>query len=867
MNENNANFTPAAPNFKTLVRMSFQGLTNFPYIEEDFDALTNYGLLSKVVEYLNTVISNNNEQNTLMTNLYNAYVSLQDYVNNYFDNLDVQEEINNKLDKMAEDGTLTQLIKNYVDPIYEGFQNQINNEVNDIKSQVDGLASGSPLVASSTSEMTDTSKVYVNTTDGKWYYYDGDSWEIGGVYQATGISDNSVTPPNTTFLTRNNKGNLIYFKDGEYAGVNMTLSSDGKITAVGTATGTKQEKTFMSIYLASGTYWLHATNNATLGRIFDSTYTTNIFTLNQYNAKINIPYSGIYHFTFDAITNINYEGYVYFSTIPYIDKCNTNPSFNNEYLLLKEENFDKEYNDKIKYPIKLYSSKSITGNFENKDITNRTASTFITDTNLRLQTDFIRKIVFYSSGPDSLNVKFYLVTRNNDSTYSTIYTGDLQLISSIKKYTADINLDISEYEEVYIITRNIAYALSNEEDPHQFTQVTFANDVWTKQSSTFPKGNIFVEVYGTDGESLEEIKERLQDQLNKFSYRDINPVYEKNVYNVIDTDFYYQDIQFTYNNSTISNHKLYCIGNTYTEFNKSYAIDYNETLITFEYIEDCNLGIYDGDLLGLVDMTNGTINICYPFTKTDNTLPTKETTQNIPFTFEVGNKYTLKLVKNAMNYEFILVDMETMTEVKTTKLHLANHALGSSGIKTYSGSCNIINYKYNTLLFPYAKVVFIGDSTTEGVGVENNTNSRWCYQLATDYFNNNAIICGVGGSTATQGYGHFANLINEGYKFDYAIVYLGLNDIRSDNLTNYYTAISNINTLCENNNIKPIYCTTWMLTNHETTSATLRDYLLEQGYDLIRFDLTNITDLHPNESKQSTLIDMAEKCLNIIIPK
>lgn len=199
MNENNANFTPAAPNFKTLVKMSFQGLTNFPYIEEDFDALTNYGLLSKVVEYLNEVISNNNEQNTVITNLYNAYISLQNYVNDYFDNLDVQDEINNKLDEMSIDGTLTNIIKNYVDPIYQNYENEINNEIDNqnnridnIQSQLLAVESGSPLTATSTSEMTNTEKVYVNTTDGNWYYYDGDSWEIGGVYQGVNLSEKSV---------------------------------------------------------------------------------------------------------------------------------------------------------------------------------------------------------------------------------------------------------------------------------------------------------------------------------------------------------------------------------------------------------------------------------------------------------------------------------------------------------------------------------------------------------------------------------------------------------------------------------------------------------------------------------------------------
>ena len=66
-------------------------------------------------------------------------------------------------------------------------------QLDEVKAQVNSLASGSPLVASSTSEMTDTTRVYVNTTDGKWYYYDGDSWEIGGTYQSTQLGDNTVT--------------------------------------------------------------------------------------------------------------------------------------------------------------------------------------------------------------------------------------------------------------------------------------------------------------------------------------------------------------------------------------------------------------------------------------------------------------------------------------------------------------------------------------------------------------------------------------------------------------------------------------------------------------------------------------------------
>lgn len=118
--------------FRQLVLMNMQQLTNFPYIEKDFDALTDYELLCLVVKFLNDVIANQNEQNDSITRMYESFLALQtyvnntkdtledafnnldDYVRNYFDNLDVQEEINNKLDQMLEDGVLEQIIEQFL---------------------------------------------------------------------------------------------------------------------------------------------------------------------------------------------------------------------------------------------------------------------------------------------------------------------------------------------------------------------------------------------------------------------------------------------------------------------------------------------------------------------------------------------------------------------------------------------------------------------------------------------------------------------------------------------------------------------------------------------------------------------------------
>ena len=103
------------PPYKHLTPFKRCVLQNFPFIEADFDALTNYGLLCKIVEYLNKVIASQNEVQANVEVLNNAFIELKSYVDNYFDNLDVQDEINNKLDQMADDGTLQEIIAEYLD--------------------------------------------------------------------------------------------------------------------------------------------------------------------------------------------------------------------------------------------------------------------------------------------------------------------------------------------------------------------------------------------------------------------------------------------------------------------------------------------------------------------------------------------------------------------------------------------------------------------------------------------------------------------------------------------------------------------------------------------------------------------------------
>lgn len=78
------------------------------------DSLSYYELLCKVVDYLNNTIADVNTLGTDVDNLNKAFIKLQDYVNNYFSTLDVQEEINNKLDEMVENGTFDKLLSKII---------------------------------------------------------------------------------------------------------------------------------------------------------------------------------------------------------------------------------------------------------------------------------------------------------------------------------------------------------------------------------------------------------------------------------------------------------------------------------------------------------------------------------------------------------------------------------------------------------------------------------------------------------------------------------------------------------------------------------------------------------------------------------
>ena len=78
------------------------------------EAMTNEELLLWFCDFLqNKVIPTVNNNAECVQELQELFTQLRTYVNDYFTNLDVQEEINNKLNDMAQDGSLEDIIADF----------------------------------------------------------------------------------------------------------------------------------------------------------------------------------------------------------------------------------------------------------------------------------------------------------------------------------------------------------------------------------------------------------------------------------------------------------------------------------------------------------------------------------------------------------------------------------------------------------------------------------------------------------------------------------------------------------------------------------------------------------------------------------
>jgi hypothetical protein len=191
-----ANFTPTLGNYKSLQPFRFWCQKVLPLVYDD--SLSYYELLCKVVDYLNKTMEDVETLHGDVTGLHDAYVKLQEYVNDYFNNLDVQIEINNKLDTMVSDGTLLEIVKPTISAltlseVEEWLSKHITNPSNppiDTSLTVSGAAADAKTVGKITNSLKDAVDNLIVNTDIKGSEYIQAGAYINGVFN-TGSYGNS----------------------------------------------------------------------------------------------------------------------------------------------------------------------------------------------------------------------------------------------------------------------------------------------------------------------------------------------------------------------------------------------------------------------------------------------------------------------------------------------------------------------------------------------------------------------------------------------------------------------------------------------------------------------------------------------------
>ena len=189
-----ADFTPALGNYKSLQPFRFWCQKVLPLVYDD--SLSYYELLCKVVDYLNKAMEDVETLHGDVTNLHSAYEKLQGYVNNYFSTLDVQKEINSKLDQMVIDGTFFNLFSPYVANISQ------------------------PKVVQNVSEMTNENFTYVLSSNGHIYQYKN-GWNDTGLIFSVDISNYlGLKSPVITDLNKITSAGVYFHSDSDEIATN-----------------------------------------------------------------------------------------------------------------------------------------------------------------------------------------------------------------------------------------------------------------------------------------------------------------------------------------------------------------------------------------------------------------------------------------------------------------------------------------------------------------------------------------------------------------------------------------------------------------------------------------------------------------------
>lgn len=258
------------------------------------DSLSYYELLCKLTAKINEIISADQTQSNAIIELQQLYIELKDYVDNYFKNIDVQTEINNKLDDMASSGTLAEIIALFLDTISMfGF-----NTLADLKG-AQNLTAG--LICKTLGTST------YSTGDGHYYYIRnktaGDVIDEDNIVAITAsdtiiaekIPDKFINDLSTSVtsvdnkigdlsnLTTTNKSNVVSAINENVTGVSGNTSNIGDLTSL---TTTEKSNLVGAINENVSNISSNTSNIGDLTSLTTTNKTNSVSAINEVNSKI-----------------------------------------------------------------------------------------------------------------------------------------------------------------------------------------------------------------------------------------------------------------------------------------------------------------------------------------------------------------------------------------------------------------------------------------------------------------------------------------------------------------------------------------------------------------------------------------------------
>ena len=114
-----ANFFPDVPQFPSMG--AFQPVYGKFDLTTYIQGASDYEIMAFLVGKYNACLEAYGTVTKLSTDTITACKQLQDWINSWFDNLDVQEELNKKIDNMVQDGSFGRLL-------HQTFDAQINQQ-------------------------------------------------------------------------------------------------------------------------------------------------------------------------------------------------------------------------------------------------------------------------------------------------------------------------------------------------------------------------------------------------------------------------------------------------------------------------------------------------------------------------------------------------------------------------------------------------------------------------------------------------------------------------------------------------------------------------------------------------------------------